>query len=84
MSMAKFVPIQLDLFDGVPADGGASSMSVQVNAPEGVKNPCLGCEYAGWCAPDDCAKKGYPIMVPTTRFKNLEEYIQFIKHYDWL
>lgn len=47
-------------------------------------NPCNACCYQGICDSDECANKLYPLDVPSTRFKNLEEYIRFIKHYGWL
>lgn len=49
-----------------------------------IINPCIKCEYKGLCSDDDCGKKLYPLDVPSTRFKNLEEYIQFMKHQGWL
>ena len=49
-----------------------------------VPNPFLNCTLRGLCDADDCGKKFYPLDVPTTRFHDLGEYIDFLKHYDWL
>ena len=51
---------------------------------EPTDNPCRACSYNGICDSDECANKLYPLDVPTTRFKNLGEYIKFIKQQNWL
>ena len=53
-------------------------------APETIRttDPCKGCALAGLCG-DECGMKLYPIDTPTTRFKNLEVFIQFLKHNGW-
>jgi len=58
------------------------SQSVEKQDP--VINPCLTCALKGLCDSDDCGNHLFPLDVPTTRFSNLGEYINFIKHYDWL
>lgn len=83
--------IQLDLF----RDQGiltASSTQKTVIRKSGqneagramASDPCKTCHLLEWCSSDDCARKCYPVDVPTTRFKNLEQYIRFLKHYDWI
>lgn len=49
-----------------------------------ILNPCEGCDLKEWCSDDDCAKKGYPIDLPTTRFKNLDEMITYFRTHDIL
>ena len=80
------VATQLDLFTGV-------EISTPMN-PENESNPrsstahitnlCDGCDLKEWCSDDDCGKKGYPIDLPTTRFKNLDEMITYFRTHDIL
>lgn len=49
-----------------------------------ITNPCIICDLKEWCCEDDCAKKGYPIDLPTTRFKNLDEMITCFRTHDIL
>ena len=49
-----------------------------------ILNPCEGCDLKEWCSDDDCAKKGYPIDLPTTRFANLNEMITYFRTHDFL
>ena len=44
-----------------------------------ILNPCEGCDLKEWCGDDDCAKKGYPIDLGTTHFKNLNEMITYFR-----
>ena len=71
----------LDLFENAPtwvAD------VTETSEPAGVTNPCTTCPLNGLCDSDECGAHSYPLDLPTTRFKNLGEYINFIKHNDWL
>lgn len=56
-----------------------------VPADAQVLDPCVRCPLAGVCSPDDCAQHGFPLDLPfpPTRFRNLGEYINLLKHYDW-
>lgn len=49
-----------------------------------ITNPCILCDLKEWCSDDDCGKKGYPIDLPTTRFKNLDEMITYFRKHDIL
>ena len=49
-----------------------------------ILNPCIGCDLREWCGEDDCAKKGYPIDLCTTHFKNLNEMITYFRTHDIL
>lgn len=71
----------LDLFDYSPKWWADVH---QTSEPTEITNPCTKCPLKGLCDSDDCGAHSYPLDVPTTRFKNLGEYIRFIKHYDWL
>ena len=80
------VATQLDLFTG-------EEISTPMN-PENESNPrsstahitnlCDGCDLKEWCSDDDCGKKGYPIDLPATRFKNLDEMITYFRTHDIL
>ena len=77
---------QLDLFTGVEI---CTSMNLEkesdlVTSTVHITNPCEGCDLKEWCSDDDCAKKGYPIDLPTTRFKNLDEMITYFRTHDIL
>ena len=77
---------QIDLFTGVEistpmnpepdTDLGTSS--------EHILNPCEGCDLREWCGPDDCAKHGFPIDMPTTRFANLNQMITYFRTHNVL
>ena len=78
--------IQLDLFTGLEI---SSPMNPETKPREQeptvhITNPCIGCNLREWCGDDDCAKKGYPIDLPTTRFKNLDEMITYFRTHDIL
>lgn len=49
-------------------------------------NPCPQCPYQGLCS-DECAAHSFPLDAPWsygTRFHNLGEYVNMLKHYGWL
>lgn len=78
--------IQLDLFTGLEI---SSPMNPEEESDQGTTvthplNPCIGCDLREWCGNDDCAKKGYPIDLPTTHFKNLNEMITYFRTHDIL
>lgn len=77
---------QLDLFTGLAI---ASPMNSETESNLGtstvhIVNPCEGCDLKEWCGNDDCAKKGYPIDLPTTRFKNLNDMITYFRTHNIL
>ena len=77
---------QLDLFMGLEI---SSPMNPQqepttLEPVSHISNRCVGCDLREWCGEDDCAKKGYPIDLPTTRFKNLDEMITYFRTHDIL
>lgn len=56
-----------------------------VPADSPVVDPCEGCSLREWCS-DECAAHSFPIDVPWaygTRFHNLGEYVNMLKHYGW-
>lgn len=56
-----------------------------VPADAQVLNPCKGCSLRGLCS-DECAAHSFPLDVPWsygTRFRNLGEYVNMLKHYGW-
>lgn len=73
----------------IPASGflGVSSCVVSaVPADAQVLNPCKDCSLRGLCS-DECAAHSFPLDVPWsygTRFHNLGEYVNMLKHYGWL
>ena len=71
----------------VPTTSGVSSVPSEACSPEcaSVLDPCVRCPLAGVCSPDDCAQHGFPLDLPfpPTRFRNLGEYINLLKHYGW-
>ena len=77
---------QIDLFTGLEI---SSPMNIE-QEPKPLKtaehnlNPCEGCDLREWCGADDCAKHGFPIDMPTTRFANLEEMITYFRTHDIL
>lgn len=75
------VATQLDLFTGLEI---SSPMNPDKTTDLGTSaahplNPCVGCDLREWCGNDDCAKHGFPIDLPTTRFKNLNEMITYFR-----
>lgn len=77
---------QLDLFTGLEI---SSPMNPQqeptTREPVAhIMNPCKGCDLKEWCGDDDCAKHGFPIDLPTTRFKNLNEMITYLRIHGFL
>lgn len=82
LTMAK----ELDLFTGMAI---ATPMNPQqepttLEPAAHIVNPCEGCDLKEWCSFDDCGKKGYPIDLPTTRFKNLDEMITYFRTHNIL
>lgn len=80
------IAIQLDLFTGLEI---SSPMNPETeprkqDSTVHLENPCIGCDLREWCGNDDCAKKGYPIDLPTTHFKNLNEMITYFRTHDIL
>lgn len=84
--MALTMAIQLDLFTGLEISSpmNPETESDLCTSSEHILNPCEGCDLKEWCSDDDCAKKGYPIDLPTTRFKNLNEMITYFRTHDIL
>ncbi len=77
---------QLDLFTGLEISNPMNpekEINLGTSAAH-ILNPCQGCDLAEWCSDDDCAKKGYPIDLPTTRFKSLEKMITYFRTHDIL
>lgn len=77
---------QIDLFTGLEI---SSPMNPQqepttLEPAAHILNPCEGCDLREWCGPDDCAKHGFPIDLPTTRFANLDEMITYFRIHDIL
>lgn len=70
-----------------PHSSVVSSVSSEACSTEcaGVLDPCVHCPLAGVCDHDDCAQHGFPLDLPfpPTRFRNLGEYINLLKHYGW-
>lgn len=76
----------LDLFTGVEISTPMNQKqepTTQQSAAH-ILNPCIGCDLKEWCSDDDCGKKGYPIDLPTTRFKNLNEMITYFRTHNIL
>ena len=77
---------QIDLFTGVEITTpmNPDNESNPRSSTAHITNPCEGCDLKEWCSADDCGKKGYPIDLPTTRFKNLDEMITYFRTHDFL
>lgn len=77
---------QLDLFTGLEISSPMTPQQEQTMLEATVHplNPCEGCDLREWCGADDCAKHGFPIDLPTTRFKNLDEMITYFRTHDFL
>lgn len=75
------VATQLDLFMGLeissPMNPHQEPKTLEPAAH--ILNPCEGCDLREWCGEDDCAKKGYPIDLGTTHFRNLNEMITYFR-----
>lgn len=61
-----------------PADAGACLGASSLN-------PCPQCSLRGLCDPSECGAHLFPLdsPFPPTRFRNLGEYINCLKHYGW-
>ena len=73
-----------DIFTGkaTMVEAGVNPAHHQVKTP--VINPCKGCELYGLCDTDDCGQNKSLIDLEGTRFKNLGEYITFMKNHGLL
>lgn len=82
LTMAK----ELDLFTGLELSSPMNSQQepTTLEPAAHIVNPCEGCDLKEWCSSDDCGKKGYPIDLPTTRFKNLDEMITYFRTHNVL
>lgn len=71
----------------VSSSSVVSSVPSEACSPQaaGVLDPCLRCSLASVCTSDDCAQHDFPLDLPfpPTRFRNLGEYINLLKHYGW-
>ena len=77
---------QIDLFTGVEISTpmNTENDNNMSKSAAHITNPCIGCDLKEWCSDDDCAKKGYPIDLPTTRFSNLDEMITYFRTHNIL
>lgn len=71
----------------IPSSPVVSSLRSEACSPAAspVLNPCKDCSLREWCS-DECAAHSFPLDVPWaygTRFHNLGEYIDMLKHYGW-
>lgn len=70
-----------------PSSRGDESYGASaVPADARVVNPCKDCSFRGLCS-DECAALSFPLDAPWaygTRFHNLGEYVDTLKHYGWL
>lgn len=71
----------------IPSSPVVSSLRSEACSPATapVLNPCKDCSLREWCS-DECAAHSFPLDVPwayETRFHNLGEYIDMLKHYGW-
>lgn len=73
-----------DIFTGkaTMVEAGVSPAPHHVKTP--VINPCKGCEFYGMCDTDDCGMNESLITMQGTRFKNLGDFINFMKKEGWL
>ena len=80
------VATQLYLFTGVEISTPMNQKQepTTLEPPGHIMNPCIGCDLKEWCSDDDCGKKGYPIDLPTTRFRNLDEMITYFRIHGFL
>lgn len=77
---------QIDLFTGVEISTPMNSENDNnLSTSTGhIVNPCIGCDLREWCGSDDCAKHGFPIDMPTTRFSNLNDMITYFRTHNIL
>lgn len=77
---------QIDLFTGLEISSLVNTQQepTTLEPAAHILNPCEGCDLKEWCSSDDCAKKGYPIDLPTTRFENLEKMITYFRTHNVL
>ena len=77
---------QLDLFTGLEISSPMNPQQETTSLEPAAHpiNPCIGCDLKEWCSDDDCGKKGYPIDLGTTHFKNLNEMITYFRTHDIL
>ena len=77
---------QIDLFTGLEISSPMNSENDNNMSKSAahIINPCEGCDLKEWCGADDCAKHGFPIDMPTTRFANLDEMITYFRTHDIL
>lgn len=71
----------------VPSSPVVSSLRSEACSPAAapVLNPCKEYSLREWCS-DECAAHSFPLDAPWaygTRFHNLGEYINMLKHYGW-
>lgn len=71
----------------IPSTSVVSSLRSEACSPAAapVLNPCKGCSLREFCS-DECAAHSFPLDAPWaygTRFHNLGEYINMLKHYGW-
>ena len=71
----------------IPSAPVVSSVTSEACSPEAspVLNPCKDCSLREWCS-DECPARPFPLDDPWsygTRFHNLGEYINMLKHYGW-
>lgn len=71
----------------IPSSPVVSSLRSEACSPAAapVLNPCKGCSLRELCS-DECAAHSFPLDAPWaygTRFHNLGEYIDMLKHYGW-
>ena len=77
---------QIDLFTGLEISSPMNQNEEErtLHPTVHIVNPCIGCDLKEWCSDDDCGKKGYPIDLPTTRFKNLNDMITYFRTHNIL
>lgn len=72
----------------IPSSSVVSSVPSEACSPEraDVLNPCVRCSLAGLCDRDECAQHLFPLdsPFPSTKFRNLGEYINLLKKYGWV
>lgn len=71
----------------IPSSPVVSSLRSEACSPATapVLNPCKDCSLHEWCS-DECPARPFPLDAPWaygTRFHNLGEYINMLKHYGW-
>lgn len=71
----------------IPSVPVVSSLRSEACSPaaDPVIDPCKECSLREWCS-DECAAHSFPLDAPWaygSRFRNLGEYINMLKHYGW-